>query len=371
MAHAREADRAATQVGVIFGGRSAEHRVSVRSACSVVEALKQAGFTVSLFGVDADGRWVDRESAQKAISGETEEVVGQVGEAGVASSIGRLTENPPDVVFPLVHGTWGEDGTLQGLCEMCDLPYVGADCTTSALAMDKRLAKAVLADVGIPVVEGTTLRQVDLDADPALTSILAGVDSGLFVKPSVGGSSVGVTRVNDRSHLADAVREALRFDAVALIERAINGREIECAVLGYRQMEASCLGEIVPGHDFYDYSDKYLDDTARLEAPAKLDPEVEEKIRATATAAFAALGGSGMARVDFLVEPDGNFYVNELNTIPGFTSISMYPRLWGLSGLSLPDLVAELVDIAVARHRDRSELSTGIRSWLDELVERK
>ena len=368
MSESRPLGRHNTRVGVVFGGRSAEHRVSVRSARTVVEALTEAGFAVQLLAIDRDGHWVDNASAAAAIAGPSEEVVSsRADEAKVAQSLANLTEDPPGVVFPLVHGTWGEDGTLQGLCEMCDLPYVGADCTASALAMDKRLAKAVLADAGIPVVEGQAVGEAELDADATLSGVLPQIDAPLFVKPSVGGSSVGVTRVDDRSQLAAAVREALRFDQVALVERAVQGREIECAVLGYRELKASCLGEIIPGHEFYDYSDKYLEDTARLEAPAKVDPSVEVRMRSIASRAFAVLGGSGMARVDFLLEDSGAFYVNELNTIPGFTSISMYPRLWDLSGLPLPDLVAELVEIAIARHRDRSNLSHGIRSWLDQL----
>ena len=352
-------------VGVIFGGRSVEHRVSVRSARTVVEALEQAGFDVSLHGIDPQGRWVDPEAASRAIEGE-EEVPAGVG--STAASLGTLAANPPDVAFPLVHGTWGEDGTLQGLCEMLDLPYVGADVTASAVAMDKRLAKAVLSQAGIPVVESATLRQADLDLDPALESVLPGVAGALFVKPSVGGSSVGISKVESRAELGAAVGEALRFDDEVLVEKGIDGREIECAVLGYEELKASVLGEIIPGREFYDYADKYLQDTAGLEAPADLDPDLADRMRATAVDAFAAIGGSGMARVDFLVESHGTYYVNEINTVPGFTSISMYPRLWGLTGLPLPDLVGELVDIGVRRHRDRSGLNDGIRFWLEDLA---
>lgn len=356
------ADRAATTVGVAFGGRSVEHRVSVRSAQTVVGALREAGFTVTLFGIDADGRWVGAEAAGRAIDGEVEDV--PAAEGAIAPSVGLLTANPPDVVFPLVHGTWGEDGTLQGLCEMLDLPYVGADVTASAVAMDKRLTKAVLEQAGIPVVDGVALTAADLERDPRLDDVLPAVDGALFVKPSVGGSSVGVTKIGSRAALAEAVREALRFDDVVLVERAVSGRELECAVLGYRELKASVLGEIIPGAEFYDYADKYLDDTAGLEAPAQLEDDLTAGIRETAVEAFAAIGGSGMARVDFLLEPDDAYYVNEINTIPGFTSISMYPRLWDLTGLSLSELVAELVDIAEARHRDRTALNAGIHDWL-------
>ncbi len=357
--------RGETTVGVVFGGRSVEHLVSVRSARTIVEALNEAGYGVDLLGVDRDGRWISASQARRAIAGEVDEVPS--GEGAVSKSIALLADNAPDVVFPIIHGTWGEDGTIQGLCEMLALPYVGADVTASAVAMDKRLAKAVLADAGIPVVEGAVVDSRDLARDPELQGILTSIDEALFVKPSVGGSSVGVSKVEDRTKLAAAVREALRFDDAVLVERAINGREIECAVLGYQDLEASVLGEIIPGHEFYDYADKYLDDTAGLEAPARLEGDLEHRLRAAAVEAFAAISGDGMARVDFLLESDGTFYVNEINTVPGFTSISMYPRLWGLTGMPLPDLVAELVEIALARHRDRAALSDGIRSWLDRL----
>lgn len=359
-------DPAITTVGVVFGGRSVEHRVSVRSARTVVEALEEAGFQLRLFGVDPDGRWVEEVAATRAIGGEVEDVPPE-GDHSVAGSVARLTTAPPDVVFPLVHGTWGEDGTLQGLCEMLDLPYVGADVTSSAVAMDKGLAKAVLAGAGIPVVESALLTVEGLDDAPALESVLPEVEGPLFVKPSVGGSSVGITKVAERRRLPDAVREAFKFDDAVLVERAIEGREIECAVLGYPVLEASVLGEIIPGHEFYDYADKYLDDTAGLEAPVHFEGDLEDRIRATAVDAFAAVGGSGMARVDFLLEPNATFYVNEINTVPGFTSISMYPRLWALSGVPLPELVTRLVNIAVERHRDRAGASRSIRRWLDSL----
>jgi D-alanine-D-alanine ligase len=277
------------------------------------------------------------------------------------------------VVFPIVHGTWGEDGTFQGLCEMLDLPYVGCGVTASALAMDKVLAKRQLAAAGVPVVDFEVVSRRELEADAA--ACLARCERlprPLFVKPSNGGSSVGVRKVADLAELEAAIRFALRFDDVALIERGIQGRELECAVLGYRGIEASVVGEIVPGNEFYDYADKYLQDTAGLIAPAKLDDRVSDRLRAIAVEAFAAIGGAGLARVDFLMEGkpmegEDGLFVNELNTLPGFTSISMYPLLWSLTGVPLPKLVDRLVGLALQRHRDRLRLDEGIKEFLAEL----
>jgi D-alanine-D-alanine ligase len=256
---------------------------------------------------------------------------------------------------------------------MLDLPYVGAGVTASALAMDKLLAKRSLAAAGLPVVEfeGALRREIEESRD-AFLGRCERLPPPLFVKPAVGGSSVGIRKVADRADLAAAVEFALRFDDGVVVERGVPGRELECAVLGYRRLAASAVGEIVPGRDFYDYQDKYLSDGARLIAPAELPDGVAERVRTLAVEAFAALGGSGMARVDFFYQPDadggaGGLFVNEINTLPGFTPISMYPRLWALSGLSMPGLVDRLVEIALRRHRDRHRLDAGIKEWLAAL----
>jgi D-alanine-D-alanine ligase len=347
---------------VVFGGRSVEHRVSVLSARTVAQALADAGHEVVPLGIAQDGVWVGRELAREALEGRRD----ALGEAGgaVAPTLARLIEDPPEVVFPIAHGTWGEDGTLQGLCEMLDLPYVGADVTASALAMDKLAAKRVLAAAGLPVVEYDAARRARFAADPAcLLAALPDHDGPFFVKPSVGGSSVGVRKVGTREGLAEAVRFAFRFDDAVLVERAVAGRELECAVLGFRDLAASEVGEIVPGKEFYDYEDKYLSDAARLIAPAELPERVAEEVRDLAVRAFRAIGGSGMARVDLLLE-GSTPWVNEINTLPGFTRISMFPRLWNLSGVPLPRLVDRLVEIAVERHRDRRRLDAGIKEFL-------
>jgi D-alanine-D-alanine ligase len=353
-------------VGVVFGGRSTEHQVSIRSARTVVEGLRQAGHAVTPLGIATDGCWIDAEASAAVIDGAMKEIPSL--EVPVAPTVRHLLASGVEVVFPILHGTWGEDGTFQGLCEMLDLPYVGCGVTASALAMDKILAKRQLAAAGVPVVDFEATLRRDFEADPA--AFLARCERlprPLFVKPSNGGSSVGVRKVADLADLAAAIRFALRFDDAVLVERGIQGRELECAVLGYREIQASVVGEIVPGNEFYDYADKYLQDTAGLIAPADLPGRVADRLRAIAVEAFAAIGGAGLARVDFLLEGEDGLFVNELNTLPGFTSISMYPLLWSLTGLPLPKLVDRLVAIALERHRDRLRLDEGIKEFLAEL----
>ena len=371
------------RVGVVFGGRSVEHEVSVRSARTVARGLIEAGHEVVPLGIGPDGRWIDVDISSAALSGERSRLpsAGE-GEGGtVLDSLAHLTRAAPEVIFPIVHGTWGEDGTLQGFCEILDLPYVGAGVGASALAMDKLLAKRQLDAEGLPVLPWRGIRRDAFEADPeAFAAECEELGYPLFVKPGVGGSSVGVRKVPDPSCFESSVRFALRFDDAVLVERGVvGGRELECAVLGYRELEASEVGEIVPGNEFYDYEDKYVTDDARLLAPAELAPETSERLRELACRAFAALGGTGMARVDFLHEigvqetgeqevgDGGGLWINEINTLPGFTEISMYPRLWAVSGVPLRELVDRLVGIALERHRDRKRLDDGIKEWLAEL----
>ncbi|MFZ9889429.1 MAG: D-alanine--D-alanine ligase family protein [Myxococcota bacterium] len=353
------------RVGLVFGGRSVEHLVSVQSARTVAAGLEAGGHTVVPLGIAEDGCWVDEVTSQRALGGELR----SLSPAGPSPGMGlrHFLEAKVEVVFPIVHGTFGEDGTLQGLCELLDLPYVGAGVAASALAMDKLLCKRALEAAGVPVVEYATIHVRDTEA--TTSERLADLESygmPLFVKPSVGGSSVGVQRVGARSELGRAVEQAMRFHDVVLVERGVKGRELECAVLGNRRLEASVIGEIVPGRDFYDYEDKYLGDTAQLIAPADLPENVARELRTMAVRAFEAIGGEGMARVDFFLEGE-KLYVNEINTLPGFTSISMYPRLWGLSGLPLPQLIDRLVGLALERHADRRAYDDSVRSWVHEL----
>jgi D-alanine-D-alanine ligase len=346
-----------------------EHQVSVASARTVARGLTEAGHQVHPLGIGPDGCWIEAATAQRALDG----AIDRLPEGGItaARSLAPLLEAEVDLLFPIIHGTWGEDGTLQGFCEILDLPYAGPGVATSAIAMDKVCCKQILAQKGIPVVECEVVTDQELLVNQAAVSErLAGLEPPLFVKPAVGGSSVGISKVMSRRDLLGAIEHALRFDDRVLVERGVAGRELECAVLGYRTIEASAVGEIVPGGDFYDYSDKYLDDRAGLIAPANIAPEVEVRIRELSAVAFAAIGGHGMARVDFLLEGESRLYLNEINTHPGFTDISMYPRLWGISGLPLPELVDRLVEIAIERHADRRRLDQGIKTWLAELAER-
>jgi D-alanine-D-alanine ligase len=353
-------------VGVIFGGRSVEHQVSIVSARTVVQGLREAGHQVTPLGIAQDGCWIDATAGEAVLTGGIRAIAPL--DLPVAPTLRHLIASGAEVLFPIVHGTWGEDGTLQGLCEMLDLPYVGPGVTASALAMDKLLFKRQMAAAGVPVVDYEAVARTDFEADPkAFVRRLERLPLPLFAKPSVGGSSVGVKKITHRECQETSVRFALQFDDTALVERGVSGRELECAVLGYGRLEASCVGEIVPGNDFYDYADKYLQDTAQLIAPADLPAEISERLRDYAVRAFAAIGGAGLARVDFLLESEDRLYVNEVNTLPGFTSISMYPRLWELSGVPLPRLVDRLVKIAFERHRDRRRLDAGIKDFLAEL----
>ncbi len=360
--------QAMTRIGLIFGGRTVEHKVSVASARTVADGLRRAGHEVVPLGIAADGCWVDAATASRALDGETDRLPPAGGR--VAASLGPLLDAEVDAVFPIIHGTWGEDGTLQGLCEMLDLAYAGTGVASSAIAMDKIFCKQLLEARGLPVVDYETVTKDGFERAPqAALERLKRFAPPIFVKPSVGGSSVGVSKVPNHECLETAVRAGLRFDERLVVERGIVGRELECAVLGYRALEASVIGEIVPGKEFYDYADKYLEDGAQLIAPVDLPEALTQRIREMSTQAFAAIGGWGMARVDFLLGGDDELYINEINTLPGFTSISMYPRLWELTGVALPELVDRLVGIALERHADRRQLDEGIKDWIAAISE--
>ncbi|MEO1085530.1 MAG: D-alanine--D-alanine ligase family protein [Acidobacteriota bacterium] len=358
----------AQRIGLVFGGRSVEHKVSVVSARTVDAALASAGFTVVPLGIAQSGAWVAPPEGRRALDGELDELGDRdAGGRSVVASLGHLVDAQVDVVFPIAHGTWGEDGTLQGLCEMLDLPYVGTGVASSAVCMDKLLSKQVLAASGLPVVDFEAVDRRGYAADPlGVARRVERLGWPLFVKPAIGGSSVGVRKVSAPSELEAALEHGLRFDDRLVVEKAIAGRELECAVLGYGELVASGIGEIVPGNDFYDYADKYLDDGAELIHAAELDPGVEDELRRLAIESFDAVGGWGMARVDFLLDEAGPA-INEINTLPGFTSISMYPKLWQRAGVAPPELVTRLVEIAERRHADRRRLDDGIKDWIAQL----
>lgn len=344
------------RIAVIFGGRSGEHEVSLRSARSVITALDAARYEVVPLAISKLGHWLTGAQAAQMLADP----------AGVAVTSGSLVPqgealNQIDVVFPVLHGPLGEDGTVQGLLELADLPYVGCGVTASAIGMDKAACKAIFAAHGLPQVPYLVLKRNHWEADRA--AVLAAIEKELsyplFVKPANMGSSVGISKATDRASLRQALNEAARYDRRLVVEQGIDAREIEVSVLGNDQPLASLPGEIVPRREFYDYAAKYISDDSELLIPAPLSPELTAEVQRLAVAAFLAIDGAGMARVDFLLDrQSGQLYVNEVNTIPGFTSISMYPKLWEASGLPFPQLLDRLIELALERHADRSRSET-------------
>jgi len=352
------------RVAVLFGGRSAEHEISCISARSVIDALDPETVEVVPIGITREGRWhlLPGPPALPAESGRMPEVTdGSGSPVELASEAGSRelvatdgTREPIDVVFPVLHGPHGEDGAVQGMLELAGVPYVGAGVLGSAIGIDKDVQKRLFRAAGLAVTPFEVVREPDwLDEPEAAAAAAGSLGYPVFVKPATLGSSVGVVRVERPAALDDALREAFRFAPKALIEAGVeHGREIECAVLGNDDPVASVPGEVVPtGHAFYDYEAKYLDEHgATLVIPADLKPDVTEEVQRTAVAAFRAAECSGMARVDLFLVGEDRLLVNEINTIPGFTSISMYPKLWEASGIPYATLVERLLDLAVERH---------------------
>jgi D-alanine-D-alanine ligase len=350
-------------VGVLFGGRSGEHPISIRSSQFVCESLDRERFQPILVGIDRGGGWhlLDEEeywtieSEVGPAAGRLVVPVPSAGRCGLLDPQRPLDALPAlDLVFPVLHGPYGEDGTIQGLLDTFDAPYVGVGVLAAALCMDKDLCKRVLRDAGIDIVPYVVVTARDWHGDrDAVRRAARALGRPLFVKPASLGSSLGVTRVSEDADttLDRAVEAALALDAKVLIERGIDGREIECAVLGNDDPQASIPGEIVPGEAFYSYEDKYAADSlAQTRIPAALDDATRERVRDCAVRAYRALECSGMARVDFFLEQtSGTLYINELNTIPGFTSISMYPKMWEASGLAGPALITRLLELALER----------------------
>lgn len=360
-------------VGILFGGRSGEHPISIRSSQFVCESIDRERFQPLLIGIDRRGGWhLLDEDEYWAIEAEVVAAAGRpVVPVPAAGRCGLLDPQRPldplptlDLVFPVLHGSYGEDGTIQGLLDSFDVPYVGVGVLAAALCMDKDICKRVLRDAGIAVVPWMLVTSRDWAGDrDAVRRAARALGRPLFVKPANLGSSLGVTRVSeDADETFDrAVETALALDAKVLIERGIEGREIECAVLGNDDPQASMPGEIVPGEAFYSYEDKYAADSlAQTRIPAALDDATRERVRDGALRAYRALQCSGMARVDFFLETSGGtLYVNELNTIPGFTSISMYPKMWEASGLAGPALVTRLLELGLERCTARRERARG------------
>jgi len=350
------------RIALVFGGRSAEHEISVVSAESVLRALDPERYDVLTIGIDKEGRWHRLDALPTArapaalpavedAGGRSVTLSSDPGDAAPVDDDGG--REPIDVVFPLLHGPFGEDGTIQGMLELAGVPYVGAGVLGSAVGMDKAVQKVLFRDAGLAVVPFEVVHEPEWDRDrDGVHARAQWLGYPVFVKPAALGSSVGITKVKEPEELDQAMGVAFEYGRKALMEGAMEGaREIEIAVLGNDDPETSVPGEIVPSHEFYDYDAKYLDENgAALLIPADLDDATRKQLQDMAVAAFRAAEAAGMARVDFFLMPDGAAYVNEINTIPGFTKISMYPRLWEASGLSYAALVDRLVELAVERN---------------------
>jgi len=353
------------RVAVLFGGKSGEHEVSLLSAASVLNAIDRTKYDVTLIGIGKDGRWLMGESAKALLEGR----LAPQKELGTGTG---LAANPAsaltvDVVFPVLHGTFGEDGTIQGLFELADIAYVGSGVLGSAAGMDKDAAKRLFAAAGLPIPKHVTLLRSEWKANAKKCTALIekSLKYPIFVKPANLGSSVGISKVHDRGELAAAMNHAAEFDRKLVIEEGVGSkrgraRELEVAVLGNDAPEASVVGEVVPGKEFYDYEDKYLSLGSTAVIPAKLTAAQSKQIRVMALAAFKACECAGLARVDFLIEPSskgraGRIYLNEINTMPGFTAISMYPKLWAASGVPYAKLIDTLISLARERHAEKQQ----------------
>jgi D-alanine-D-alanine ligase len=377
------------RVGILFGGRSGEHEVSLLSAASVLKSIDREKFDVVPIGITKEGRWLAAaeahgllegnggEAARHLRAGDPETTPGakllhegiptlmapEPGRSAVLDQAHGRGGKPLDVVFPVLHGTFGEDGTIQGLFELAGIAYVGSGVLGSAAGMDKDVMKRLFAQGGLPIVKHVTLLRADWESSPrkCIAKIEAALKYPLFVKPANLGSSVGITKVHDRKELGPALTLAARYDRKLVIEEGVGGkksraREFEVAVLGNDSPKASVVGEIIPGKEFYDYEAKYLCEGSVPVIPAKITRAQAKKVREMAVAAFRACDLSGLARVDFLMEPGGKqrIFLNEVNTMPGFTRISMYPKLWEATGVTYRSLITSLIELALERFKDKS-----------------
>ena len=356
------------KIAIIFGGKSSEHEISLNSATNIFNAIDKDKFDVILLGIDKKGKWKFHTDYQKEnISLTTNDYfqnpipvfIDNVNDkiSIIDKNNGKVLETF-DVAFSIIHGTFGEDGTLQGFFKSLNIPFVGPDILGSAICMDKDVTKRLLRDNNIPIADFITLNKFEtknVDFETAKEKL----GLPMFVKPSNGGSSVGVSKVVDKATFESAVNTAFKFDNKILIEEGIIGKEVECAILGNEEPICSIIGEIIPTKDFYSYEAKYQDaDGARMKIPAEINIEVSENLRKTALKAFLTVCCEGLARVDFFLRDDNTFVLNEINTLPGFTEISMYPKLWEQTGISYPDLISKLIELAIERHNRNNELQT-------------
>ena len=363
------------RVGLLFGGRSGEHQVSLMSARGVMSALDKEKYTVVPIGITKEGRWLASGDPLRALTSGVSAGTQPAALLAEPSSRGLLAleeEDPEgrlvavqvsqlDVVFPILHGPYGEDGTIQGLLELAGLPYVGAGVAASAVGMDKALFKDIMRAHGLPVVPDLVIKRKTWEQHPeeVLAQIEAEIGYDCFVKPANLGSSVGVSKAHNRAELQAALEEAARFDRKLIVEQAVDAREIEVSVLGNDVPIASLPGEIVPCNEFYDYAAKYLNGESELLIPAPISREMSERVRQMAIEAYLAIDCAGMARADFLLDRQTEeLYLNEVNTIPGFTPISMYPKLWEATGISYAELIDRLIELALERHQDKDRSAT-------------
>jgi D-alanine-D-alanine ligase len=367
----------ALRVGVMYGGRSGEHEVSLMSARSILDALRGSHYDVVEIGITLEGKWLVGEGVMRTLEQRSPQGThaAMLAEPGPAR-VWQMTEDAReeelrlklfrqvDVIFPVLHGTFGEDGTLQGFLEMAEVPYVGAGVLASSVAMDKALFKQLMRAHGVPLVEYILCGRGEIahDLDGVVRRAEAVAPYPLFAKPANLGSSVGVTRCANRSDLVEGLAEAARYDRRVLVERGVDAREIEVSVLGNETPQASVPGEVIPSRDFYSYESKYVDGTSQLLIPADIPADKAAQARNLAVEAYRAIDGAGLARADFLLDrKSGELYLSELNTMPGFTSISMYPKLWEASGLAYPRLLDRLIELAMERHVDRMKSERSFR----------
>jgi len=361
------------RLGILFGGRSGEHEVSLLSAASILKAIDRHKFDVVPIGIDKSGHWLTSGAAERLLTGgiapEESAAAAQASTSLAPSGVAALDSHAAlgsqslDVVFPVLHGTFGEDGTIQGLFELAGIAYVGSGVLGSSAGMDKDVMKRLFAQARLPIVPHVTLLRTAWESAPkkSVAMIEAALNYPVFVKPANLGSSVGISKAHNRAELGPALSEAAKYDRKLVVEQGVGGkkskaREFEVAVLGNDAPEASQVGEIIPGKEFYDYEDKYLCAGSVPVIPAKITKAESKQIRAMAVAAFQACDLAGLARVDFLMEPEGKrrIYLNEVNTLPGFTSISMYPKLWQASGIGYKELITRLIELALERHAEKS-----------------
>jgi D-alanine-D-alanine ligase len=347
-------------VGILFGGKSAEHEVSLQSAKNVYDAIDRSKFEPVLIGIDKGGKWHSMGDSLSLLNAGDPRRISLSSSGGgpvalVPESAGLLAECGPklDVIFPILHGPFGEDGTVQGLLKLADVPFVGAGVLGSAVGMDKDVMKRLFRDAGIPIGKFLTLRSHE--PLPSFAEIKTALGIPAFIKPANMGSSVGISKVHNEAEFSAAVKDAFQYDTKIIIEEYIQGREIECAVLGNENPMASVPGEIIPTHEFYSYEAKYLDENgATLEIPAKLDADTQKRIQELSVKAFETLCCEGLARIDFFLKENGEVLINEINTMPGFTKISMYPKLWEASvsaggGIGYTELISRLIELAVKK----------------------